>query len=64
MNDNTVSLITLLDFMLIMMTAFWILLSLTKTLSFFELVYDIVYVITNITALFLNIRLLRRIENH
>lgn len=53
------SAVTILDFTLIMMTAVWIIVNVSKS-GFEDVIYNIVYVTINITTLILNMNILSR----
>lgn len=59
MKDRAVFAVTLLDFVLILMTATWIIVNLAQN-TILELSYNVIYVIINITTLILNIRILNK----
>ena len=61
MRDKLTFSVTLLDFILILMTATWIIVRIQDT-AFVDLLYGIVYVTLNIFALILNMRQLNRKE--
>ncbi len=58
MKYTPTSAVTILDFTLIMMTAVWIIVNMSKS-GFEDIIYNIVYVTINITTLLLNMNLLR-----
>ena len=61
MRDKLTFSVTLLDFILILMTATWIIVRIQDT-AFIDLLYSLIYVTLNIFALILNMRQLNRKE--
>jgi hypothetical protein len=55
--------VTILDIVLILMTANWILFGIYRGISILELVYNWIYVLINILTLILNLRLINKDEN-
>jgi hypothetical protein len=51
-----------LDFVLIMMTATWVIVGIQRQLTVIDLTYNVIYVIVSIVTLFLNILLIHRKE--
>lgn len=59
MTEAIIRVIAILDFVLIMMTAVWIMVSISRGMSELDLWYNYTYVILNILTLFLNLKLLK-----
>ena len=60
MKLNSTIAVTILDYVLILMTATWILVGVYSNISFLDIIYNLVYVCINITTLILNIKLLHK----
>tara|TARA_B100000315_G_C14339662_1_gene479008 strand:- start:491 stop:676 length:186 start_codon:yes stop_codon:yes gene_type:complete len=58
MKNPTRKAVSILDMVLIFMTATWILFGIYRGITLLELIYNWTFVIVNITALILNLRLI------
>lgn len=58
--DPSKKAVTLLDIVLIIMTASWISFGIYRGLSTLEIIYNWIYVIVNISALILNMRIITK----
>tara|TARA_Y100000310_G_scaffold61409_1_gene56676 strand:- start:560 stop:748 length:189 start_codon:yes stop_codon:yes gene_type:complete len=62
MRNQTKIAVTILDMVLILMTATWMIFGVYRGITILELIYSWTYVIVNIATLILNLRLINKIQ--